>query len=239
MQRVPIMWKSVWRTFKIFLLVGIALIACYELWIAARIGWWIKHNPETTAFMEARLEILQEKNPRAALSHYWVPYNRIAPQLKRAVVAAEDAKFAQHNGFDWEGIQTALEKNLKRGRIVAGGSTISQQLAKNLFLSRSRTPWRKAQEAYITVLLETLMDKHRILEIYLNTIEWGDDVFGVEAAARHYFGVSAAVLNGEQAARLAAMIPNPRYYDIHRQTPYLAYRITLILERMDSAFIPR
>jgi monofunctional biosynthetic peptidoglycan transglycosylase len=233
------MRKFLRRTLKTIVISVVALIIGYELWTAAQIAWWVKHNPDTTAFMEDRLQALQEKNPRAALAHYWLPYNRIAPQLKRAVVAAEDAKFTQHNGFDWDGIETALEKNIKRGRIVAGGSTISQQLAKNLFLSRSRTPWRKAQEAYITVLLETLMDKRRILEIYLNTIEWGEDVFGAEAAARHYFGVSAAVLSAEQAARLAAMIPNPRYYDLHGQTPYLAYRTGLTLDRMDGALIPR
>jgi monofunctional biosynthetic peptidoglycan transglycosylase len=233
------MRKFLRRTLKTIVLSIVALIVGYELWIAAQIAWWVKHNPDATAFMEDRLETLQEKNPRATLTHYWLPYNRIAPQLKRAVVAAEDAKFTQHNGFDWDGIETALEKNIKRGRIVAGGSTISQQLAKNLFLSRSRTPWRKAQEAYITVLLETLMDKRRILEIYLNTIEWGEDVFGAEAAARHYFGVSAAVLSAEQAARLAAMIPNPRYYDLHGRTPYLSYRTGLTLDRMDGALIPR
>lgn len=233
------MRKFLRRTLKTIVLSVVALIIGYELWIAAQIAWWVKHNPDTTAFMEDRLEALQEKNPRAALAHYWLPYKRIAPQLKRAVVAAEDAKFTQHNGFDWDGMETALEKNIKRGRIVAGGSTISQQLAKNLFLSRSRTPWRKAQEAYITVLLETLMEKRRILEIYLNTIEWGEDVFGAEAAARHYFGVSAAVLNAEQAARLAAMIPRPRYYDRRGETAYLANRTDMILEYMDSTVIPR
>lgn len=228
-----------WSSLKIFLLVSAMLIVGYELWIAARVAWWVKHNPETTAFMEDRLETLRKANSRAAISHVWVPYNRISPQVKHAVVSAEDARFTEHNGFDWDGIQTALEKDLKRGRFVAGGSTISQQLAKNLFLSRSRTPWRKAQEAYITVLLETLMDKRRILEIYLNIIEWGNDVFGVQAAARHYFGITAAALNAEQAAQLAAMIPNPGYYYVHGQTPYLSYRATIILARMDKALIPR
>ena len=233
------MRKFLRRSLKITVLSFLALIIGYELWIAAHIAWWVKHNPDTTAFMEDRLETLQEKNPHAVLTHYWLPYNRISSQLKRAVVASEDAKFTQHHGFDWDGIETAMEKNLRRGRIVAGGSTISQQLAKNLFLSRSRTPWRKAQEANITVLLEIIMDKRRILEIYLNSIEWGEDVFGAEAAARHYFGVSAAALSAEQAAQLAAMIPNPRYYDLHGATPYLAYRAGLITERMDGALIPR
>jgi len=233
------MWKSLRRVLKTVFLFAATLIIIYELWIAAHIAWWVTHNPETTAFMEARLESLQEKHAQATVTHFWVAYNRISPQLKRAVVAAEDARFTQHNGFDWDGIETALEKNIKKGRIVAGGSTISQQLAKNLFLSRSRTPWRKAQEAYITVLLEALMDKRRILEIYLNTIEWGEDMFGAEAAARHYFGVSAAELSAEQAAQLAAMIPSPRYYDIRGETAYLSNRSAAILEYMDSAAIPR
>jgi monofunctional biosynthetic peptidoglycan transglycosylase len=233
------MRKPLRLALKLTTLLAIAVIIAYGAWIAARVAWWIDHNPQTTAFMQDRLQALQEKNARATISHYWLAYKRISPQLKHAVVAAEDARFVQHNGFDWGGIQTALEKDIKQGRIVAGGSTISQQLAKNLFLSRSRTPWRKAQEAYITVLLETLMDKRRILEIYLNTIEWGEDVFGAEAAARHYFGVSAAVLNAEQAAQLAAMIPNPSYYDQRGETTYLASRSTAILAYMDSTAIPR
>ena len=233
------MWKSPRIALKLTGLLLIAAIIAYEGWIASRIVWWIDHNPQTTAFMENRLQLLQAKQFQAALTHYWLSYNRISPQLKRAVVASEDAKFTQHNGFDWEGMQTALEKDVKRGRIVAGGSTITQQLAKNLFLSGNRTPWRKVQEAYITILLETMMDKRRILEMYLNTIEWGEDVFGAEAAARHYFGVSAAALSAEQAAQLAAMIPRPRYYDQRGETSYLTNRTTAILAYMDSTVIPR
>jgi monofunctional biosynthetic peptidoglycan transglycosylase len=233
------MRKPLRRALKLTALIFIAAIIAYEAWIAARVAWWIHHDPQTTAFMEDRLKALRERRAQATITQHWLAYQRISPQLKRAVVAAEDARFTQHNGFDWEGMQTAMEKNIKKGRIVAGGSTISQQLAKNLFLSRSRTPWRKAQEAYITVLLETLMDKRRILEIYLNTIEWGEDVFGAEAAARHYFGVSAAVLSAEQAAQLAAMIPSPRYYDRRGETAYLANRSAAILEYMNSTAIPR
>jgi monofunctional biosynthetic peptidoglycan transglycosylase len=143
-----------------------------------------------------------------------------------------------HEGFDWEAIEKAREKNRRKGRVVAGGSTISQQLAKNLFLSGSRTPWRKGQEALITVMIEHVMDKRRILEIYLNVIEWGDGVFGAEAAARHYFGRRAADLGPEEAARLAAMVPNPRFYDRHRDTAWLARKSQLILARMPSAELP-
>ena len=188
--------------------------------------------------MEERHDRLRERKPGAALRHAWVPYARISGHLKRAIVAAEDAKFADHEGFDWEAMQKAWEKNQKRGKVVAGGSTISQQLAKNLFLSGSRTPWRKAQEAMITVMMESVMDKRRILEIYLNVIEWGDGVFGAEAAARHYYGVSAAALTPAQAARLAAMVPNPRFYDRNRATPWLERKTQIILARMGAAEVP-
>jgi monofunctional biosynthetic peptidoglycan transglycosylase len=188
--------------------------------------------------MEKQLEILQDKNPDAELRHRWVPYSRISNHLKRAVIAAEDSNFVDHEGFDWEGIQKAYEKNLKKGKIVAGGSTISQQLAKNLFLSGRRTPWRKLEEAMITVMMEQMMSKRRILEIYLNVIEWGSGVFGAEAAARHYYKTSAAGLGPEQAARLAAMVPNPRYYDSHRGARGLGRKTGIILARMPMVELP-
>ena len=219
------------------LALGIALVA-YELSFLVRLVWWRSHDPSSTAFIEERTERLREKKPGAVPKQQWVPYARMSIHLKRAVVAAEDAKFADHEGFDWEAMQKAWEKNQKRGKVVAGGSTISQQLAKNLFLSGSRTPWRKAQEAMITVMMESVMDKRRILEIYLNVIEWGDGVFGAEAAARHYFGVSAAGLTPAQAARLAAMVPNPRFYDRNRATPWLERKSEIILARMPSAEVP-
>ena len=188
--------------------------------------------------MEAQETVLQQKNPEAQIVHRWVPYARISSHLKRAVIAAEDAKFVDHEGFDWEGIQTAFEKNVKHGKVVAGGSTITQQLAKNLFLSGRRTPWRKLEEAIITVMLENFMTKRRILEIYLNVIEWGNGVFGAEAAARHYFKISAAGLGTEQAAKLAAMVPNPRYYDAHKYAPGLLKKTHIILARMPQATLP-
>ncbi len=215
-----------------------AVLVLYQLWLFAHVCWWIKFNPATSAFMEDRLEIMQDKNPKAALQHKWVDYNKISGNLKRALIAAEDAKFVDHEGFDWDGIQQAYQKNLRKGKIVAGGSTISQQLAKNLFLSTKRTPWRKAEEALITLMLETVMDKQRIFEIYMNVIEWGDGVFGAEAAARHYFDVSAAQLSPEQAARLAAMVPNPRYYDRHREARGMLAKTVVILDRMNDVDIP-
>jgi monofunctional glycosyltransferase len=219
-------------------LAALTALVLLQIWFVVHIGYWGSRNPETTAFMRARLEIMREDNPGARLAHQWVPYSRIATSLKRAVVVSEDAKFVSHNGFDWEEIQKAHERNVREGEIVRGASTITQQLAKNLFLSGGRAWWRKAQEAVIAVMLETILSKRRILEIYLNVIEWGEGVFGAEAAARHHFGVAAANLTPEQAARLAAMIPSPRHYSRGRETPYLAGRAATILARMNSAQVP-
>ena len=221
--------------------LGVAAAAIFlvvQLSYLARVWWWKDHDPQTTAFMKSRLEQLRKRDPEAKLRHVWVPYARISPHLKRAVVAAEDSRFVDHEGFDWEAIEKAAEKNRKKGRVVAGGSTISQQLAKNLFLSGERTPWRKGEEALITVMIEHVMDKRRILEIYLNVIEWGEGVFGAEAAAKHYFGASATSLGPEASARLAAMIPNPRFYDRNRNTAWLARKTDMILARMGAAELP-
>jgi monofunctional biosynthetic peptidoglycan transglycosylase len=207
-------------------------------WYAAHIWWWRDHAPRETAFMATRLAELKLRRPTARLAYTWVPYERISVELKRAVVAAEDAKFVEHEGFDWEGIQLALDKNVRRGRVVAGGSTITQQLAKNLFLSAERSYGRKAEEALITVMLEALLDKRRILELYLNVIEWGEGIFGAEAASRHYFGSSSAALTAGQAARLAAMAPNPRFYERHPDARGLARKVTIILARMPAAELP-
>lgn len=232
------MFRLLWRSLLFLIGLAVGLILAYQLWIFGHVWWWVDHNPTTTAFMAARLDVLREKDPQARLRHAWVPYARISNHLKRAIVAAEDGKFLDHEGFDWEAIQKAHEKNQRQKRTVVGGSTISQQLAKNLFLSGERSFWRKGQEAVITVMLESMMSKRRILEIYLNVIEWGDGVYGAEAAARHYFGVSAAQLGPHQAARLAAMVPSPRYYDRNRQSPWLTRKTGMILGRMNSAQIP-
>ncbi|TCP10981.1 monofunctional biosynthetic peptidoglycan transglycosylase [Crenobacter luteus] len=226
---------------RLLLKIGAALLAAfvlYNLWIFGHIVYWRANNPSASTFMNEQLARLQENDPEAELHHKWVPYERISANLKRAIVASEDAKFVDHVGFDWDGIEAAFEKNMQKGRIVAGGSTISQQLAKNLFLSSRKTPWRKLEEAAITVMLEAVMDKRRIFEIYLNVIEWGNGVFGAEAASRHYFRVSAARLSPAQAARLAAMVPNPRYYDEHRAAPGLAKKTRIIVRRMRYADVP-
>jgi monofunctional biosynthetic peptidoglycan transglycosylase len=219
-------------------LAAAAIFLSVQLSFLVRVWWWRDHNPQTTAFMAASLERMRSARPEAKLQQKWVGYERISPHLKRAIVVAEDAKFSEHEGFDWEAIEKALEKNRKKGKVVVGASTISQQLAKNLFLSADRTPWRKGQEALITVMIEQLMDKRRILEIYLNVIEWGEGVFGAEAASRHYFGSSAAALGPEASARLAAMVPNPRFYDHKRNTAWLSRKTEIILARMPQAELP-
>ncbi len=230
--------KKIWRWIWKGAVIGILLLFVYQVWIFAHLLWWIKFNPSTTSFMENRLAIMREINPDARLQHQWVPYSKISNNLKRALVAAEDANFVDHEGFDWDGIQKAYEKDLKKGRIVAGGSTISQQLAKNLFLSGNRSPFRKMEEAAITVMMEAVMDKQRIFEIYLNVIEWGDGVFGAEAASRHYYRIGASQLSAAQAAKLAAMVPNPRYYDKHQNARGLMKKTGIILSRMNQADIP-
>jgi monofunctional biosynthetic peptidoglycan transglycosylase len=223
-------WKAFCYTLGALLLAAIGV----QLWFLSHLIYWSHFNPSTTAFMDRYLE----RKPGVRLRQTWVPYGRISSELKRAVVAAEDAKFLDHEGFDWEAIQKAMARNERSGRIVAGASTISQQLAKNLFLSGERSWLRKAQEAAITWMLERTLAKRRILELYLNLAEWGEGVFGAEAAARHHFGVPAAALRPEQAAWLAAILPSPREYARGRVTPYLAGRVATILARMGAAQIP-
>ena len=218
--------------------VSITLFFFYQLWILLHIVLWTVVNPGESAFMETRLEHLQEKDEKATLRHQWVNYNQISINIKQAVIAAEDAKFIDHEGFDWEGIEKAYEKNKRRKKIVAGGSTISQQLAKNLFLSNQRTPWRKAEETIITLMLENILSKQRILEIYLNVIEWGNNVYGIEAASLRYFSSHARDLNSFQSAKLASMIPNPKYYERHQDASGLIERSGIILSRMNSAKVP-
>lgn len=210
----------------------------YLAWVLLHIVYWNTYDPRSSAFMQSRLETLKQHRPDATIRHQWVAYEHISPYLKRAIIASEDSQFMKHNGFDFQSIQHALEKNIKQGRWIVGGSTISQQLAKNLFLSDKKTVWRKFEEALITVMLENTMSKRRILEIYLNMIEWGHEVFGAQAAALHYYGVSASALTAKQAAYLASMAPNPRYYERNRQAQKLLKKSDIILNRMPLSQIP-
>jgi len=228
------------RTYWLWVLLGVpvAFVLLIQLYFFAQIGWWVNHNPTSSSFMRQQLAVLQKKNPDVKLRHKWVPYNRISNNLKRAIIASEDANFPEHEGIDWDALLKAYEKNSKKGKVVAGGSTITQQLAKNLFLSGQRSYFRKGQEFIITYMLEFWMEKERIFEIYLNVVEFGTGVFGAEAASLYYYNVPAANLGASQAAKLAVMLPNPRYYGSHRDSAYMTRRTALILRRMGSAELP-
>ena len=226
-----------WHWIRRGLLAVVLLFVAYQLWLLGHVLWWKWMPPAETSFMSLRLDEISRDKPDAELHYRWVPYEKISIHLKRAVVAAEDDTFVDHEGFDWEGIQKAIEKNQKKGRMVAGGSTISQQLAKNLFLSPSRSYLRKAEEAIITVMIEALWDKRRILEVYLNVVEWGNGIFGCEAAAQRHYRLPAAQLGPAQAARLAVMLPNPRKYE-KTYGPRLAAHAARIQARMQYSEVP-
>lgn len=236
--RTPFAPRTIGRALLAIVLLGLVALLALQLWYLVHVIVWRDVNPASTRFMSAQLAELQARDPAAKLRHRWVEYGRISTHLKRAVIAAEDSRFPQHDGVDWNAIEQAFERNAKRGRIAFGGSTITMQLAKNLFLSGERSYLRKAQELVIAWMLEAAMDKRRILEIYLNVAEWGVGVFGAEAAARHYFGVSAAQLGPGQAARLAAMLPRPRYHDRNRGSAALSRRAAIVERRMPAVEVP-
>jgi monofunctional biosynthetic peptidoglycan transglycosylase len=195
-------------------------------------------NPTTTAWMEMRQAEARAAGRRLRHDHKWVPYSRISPELKRAIIVAEDTAFWRHEGIDLEQIRESMQINLEQGRAVRGASTITQQLAKNLYLSPSRDPLRKLRELIIARRLEVMLDKARILEIYLNVIEWGDGVWGAEAAARRYFRVPASRLTGPQAALLAGAVINPRVLNPARPNTRLQRRQRILLRRMYSIVPP-
>jgi monofunctional biosynthetic peptidoglycan transglycosylase len=226
------------RWLKWIILGPLLAVVLLQLWFFVQVCWFSQFNPSMTSMMRLQLDALRETNPRATLEKQWAPYGRISSNLKRAVIASEDANFADHDGVDWDALEKAYARNNRRHKVVGGGSTITQQLAKNLFLSGSRNYLRKGQELVIAYMLEAVMSKERILEVYLNVVEFGRGVFGAEAAARHYFHTSAANLTPAQAARLAVMLPNPRYYDRHRDSSYLARRTAVITRRMNFAELP-
>jgi monofunctional biosynthetic peptidoglycan transglycosylase len=218
--------------FGLVFLAGLAIagLAFYWLITFPDVSRLATNNPPSTALIQARLR----EQTRPSKPHWtWVPLSRISPDLQRAVIVAEDASFYQHEGFDWKGIREAAARDLETGRLHKGGSTITQQLAKNLYLSSEKSLLRKANEALITRALERYLTKKRILEIYLNVVEWGKGVYGAEAAARHHFHKSAHDLTAEESALLAAMLPAPRLYDPLRLTRYLSVRQQQILRRME------
>ena len=226
------------RWIKWIFLGPILAFILLQLYFFVQVCWFVWFNPGSTSFMRQQLSELRETDPKAELKHQWVPYERISNNLKRAVVASEDANFADHPGVDFDALERAYNRNNRKHKVVGGGSTITQQLAKNLFLSGSRSYLRKGQEMIIAFMLESVMGKRRILEVYLNVVEFGRGVFGAEAAARYYFRTPAANLAPAQAARLAVMLPNPRYYDRHRSTNYLVKSTSLIQRRMGAAELP-
>ncbi|KDB10367.1 Monofunctional biosynthetic peptidoglycan transglycosylase [Burkholderia sp. lig30] len=245
-QRVRAAGPTRWVVYAGLVFAGAWLAT--QLFYFVQIGLWTVVNPGSTAFMRTDAwRLAREARGTASpaglfvtpIQHQWVPYDQISRNLKRAIIASEDSTFATNNGYEVDAILQAWEKNKAKGRIVAGGSTITQQLARNLFLSREKSYIRKGQELIITWMLETLLDKERIFEIYLNSVEWGQGVYGAEAAARHYYRIPAGRLGAWQSARLAVMLPKPRYFDAHRGTAYQAQRAAIIARRMGAAALPQ
>ncbi len=259
--------RSVWRVFALLLLSALAL----QLYFLARVALMTVVDPQSTTFQRSEVWRLLTEKHALAWRQQWTPYDRIAPNLKRAVIASEDAGFAEHSGVEWDALEKAWERNQKAearvekinqqldkrlqkvasGKVatppkpavrpqprVVGGSTITQQLAKNLFLGGERSLLRKAQEFAITYMLEGLLGKRRILEIYLNNVEWGEGVFGAEAAAQHYFRVGANGLGGMQAAQLAVMLPAPKRFEKRPGSAYVVGRAGTVSARMGAVEVP-
>ena len=252
---------------KAFLrLVGLILIAglALQLYFVARIALMVVVDPESTAFERSDTYRIATTTGSLKWRQQWVPYSQISDQLKRAVIASEDATFVEHDGVDIEALEKAWDKNAKAEQRtqqsasrsvtgkstsvsgkspaktpkIVGGSTITQQLAKNLFLSGERTLLRKGQELVLTLLLERILTKERILEIYLNSVEWGEGVFGAEAAAQHYYRKPASKLSAFEAARLAVMLPRPKYFETRPTSGYLSARANTIVARMGGVELP-
>jgi monofunctional glycosyltransferase len=225
------------RAFALIAAAGFAVVA-YVYLTLPDVRVLAKTNPASTAWMEMRAAEAARDGKSTRRVQRWVPYSRISQNLKRAVLVAEDAAFWDHEGVDLEELRKSIEINWEQGRAVRGASTITQQLAKNLYLSPSRDPLRKLRELIIARRLEAALPKARIFEIYLNVIEWGDGIWGAEAAARTYFGIPAASLNREQSALLAGAIINPRLLNPTRPTARLRARQRIILGRMGEVTPP-
>lgn len=221
--------RSQWLIFLISLLILPLLL--YFLFVPD-LSKLKKGNPTKTALMEYREKEWKEEGKKVRMNQIWVPLSNISPYLLKAVLIGEDDKFWIHEGFDYEAIQKAIEKDIKAGRFKFGGSTISQQLARNLYLSPAKNPLRKMREAIITWRIERVLSKRRILELYLNVVEWGDGIFGVEAASKYYYGKSSSELTPQEAARLAAVLPNPRKYNPAGDQRYVVNRSNLIYSIM-------
>jgi monofunctional glycosyltransferase len=216
--------------FLIVILILLAGIAYYSFY--PNVSKLKRENPKKTAFMEYRQKERKAQGKKFTIQQKWVPLSRISNYLIKAVLIAEDDKFWKHEGFDFDAIQKAIERDLREGKFKFGGSTISQQLVKNLYLSPSKSPVRKLQEAFITWRMERNLSKRRILELYLNVVEWGDAIFGIEAASLHYYGKPAMALSAEEASRLAAVLPNPLKYKVKGGSSYVEKRAEIIYRIM-------
>ncbi|MBI5740799.1 MAG: monofunctional biosynthetic peptidoglycan transglycosylase [Nitrospirae bacterium] len=221
------------KLFKTLIAVSVLIIAvtCY-LFLYPDVSRLRKENPQKTSFMEYREAEWNRDGKKIKLKQKWTPLPGISPYLVKAVLIAEDDKFYQHEGFDFEAIEKAIEKDMKQKKFRYGGSTISQQLAKNLYLTPSKNPLRKLMEAILTWRLEKDLSKKRILELYLNVAEWGDGVFGIGAASFQYYGKPASTLSPEESARLASVLPNPRKYNPAGTSRYVEKRSKLIYSIM-------
>lgn len=223
-------------------LFGVFSVLLYQFGLFVMVLWLNVKNPSSSAFMDAAQSRLHATDSDAQIAFEWVPYDQISVNLKRAVIASEDANFATHKGVEWDAIRQAWEYNRRQSNKGTpkrrGGSTITQQLAKNLFLSESRSYLRKGQELILTYMIELVMSKQRILELYLNVAQWGNSTFGAQSAAQKYYNADANRLNASQAARLAAMLPHPVYYETNRNTRYLHSRTNTIQHRMRLVSAP-
>lgn len=210
----------------------LVIVLTFNLLVAGLLGVWKKYPVNNSMFM------VSHRLNGGSVNHKWVDYENIAKSAKQAVIASEDGQFIYHNGFDFDSIEKAIKKNEKLGKITAGGSTITQQLAKNLFLSSHRSYVRKAEEAIITLMIEKMWDKKRILEVYLNVVEFGEGIYGIESASWHYFGKPARELTNAQSALLASMLTNPKYYQNNLNNPHLKKKQSVILKRLSSSPLP-
>ena len=243
--------KAMLRLLLLVMLAGVSL----QLYFVGRIALMAVVDPESTAFERSAVYSVATTTGSLKWRQQWTPYSDISDNLKRAVIASEDASFTEHEGVDTEALEKAWDKNAKaeqktqqsttganikpsKPAKIVGGSTITQQLAKNLFLSGERTLLRKGQELIFTLTLEKLLGKERILEIYLNSVEWGEGVFGAEAAAQHYYRKSASKLSAFEAARLAVMLPRPKYFETRLNSGYLSSRASTIVARMGGVELP-
>jgi monofunctional biosynthetic peptidoglycan transglycosylase len=214
------------------ILLALFILDVGSAFIYPNVSKYKKYNPPKSSMMEYREKQMKAEGKEIHIKRKWVPFSRISPYAIKAVLIAEDDKFWHHSGFDIEGMETALEKDIKKHRLKAGGSTITQQLAKNLFLSPSRNPVRKLKEAVLAWRMERTLSKRRILELYMNYAEWGPGIFGIEAASRHYYGIPASALNAEQAAKLATVLPNPNIYSPVKPDRYVQRRSAIIYKIM-------